>query len=144
MEEPYPYNLPPWRRQYEAVSPDGCWRASIAEAREIGMSDPTAGELRINDKFVIPRCSPAFIWSDDSRFLAVPQWKYWLRRRQRLLIIDVVANTIVASRAIYRLLVPDSFRGGVLTATDSPIWKPKQVRISCVEAARAFKRIEEK
>lgn len=87
--EPYPYNQPPWRRFHEAVSPDGRWHAKMENAVETYMSGPTIGILSISDILEVPDCSPTFLWSDDSRYLAVPQWKYFLRRRQRLLIADM-------------------------------------------------------
>lgn len=39
-EEPYPYNQPPWRRSYQATSPNGQWCAKIEKALEISMSGP--------------------------------------------------------------------------------------------------------
>jgi hypothetical protein len=54
----------------------------------------------------------------------------------------VTTSLIYASRAIYRLLIPEAFKDGVLVATDSPLWKPREVRIPVEEAVTAFKKIE--
>jgi len=113
-EEPYPYNQPSWRRSYEAVSPDGRRIAVMGQAMEIYMSGPTKGILTISGTMKIPDCSPAFLWSDDSRYLAAPQWKYVLRRRQRLLVVDLEQSAIYISAARYRLLQLNAFSGGLL------------------------------
>jgi len=142
-EEPYPYNLPPWRRSYEATSPDGRWHARVEDAWEIFMAGPTKGILSIDDVFQIPDCSPTFVWSNDSRYLAVPQWKYWLRKRQRLLIVDVTDRFIMASRSIYRVLILMTFSDGIICGTDSPLWKPRQIQISLEEAFTEYNKIEQ-
>ena len=143
-EDPnYPYNLPPWRRSYEAASPDGQWCARVEDTWEIYMSGPTKGTLIIEGLFQILDCSPIFIWSSDSQYLAVPQWKYWFRRRERLLILDTKEKIIHASRSIYQLLILNDFDDGILTGIDSPVWKPKKVKISVHEALAKYKKIEQ-
>ena len=140
-EEPYPYNQPPWRRSYEMLSPDGRWSAKIAYAPEIFMSGPTKGTLVISSLFDISDCNPAFVWSDDSRYLAVPQWKYWLFRRERLLLIDTQTRTIFASSSRFRLLDLQSFTAGIIAGVDSPIWRPKPIEISLAEVVSTYKKI---
>ncbi|MFO7904796.1 MAG: hypothetical protein ACQESR_30120 [Planctomycetota bacterium] len=80
------------------------------------MGNPTIGTLKTSNGHEIPRCSPAFIWSDDSRYLAVPQWirRFALFLRQRLVIIDIRANRILASRFTRWLLDPKAFVNGRL------------------------------
>jgi hypothetical protein len=141
-DDPYPYDQPPWRRCQQATSPDGQWRAGIDEATELFMSGPTKGKLFIPGLVEIPDCSPVFIWSDDSRFIAVPQWKYFLRRRQRLLIVDTHTKTIYASPSQYRLLVPEMFSGGVVSGVDSPIRAPRPVAVRVSDARQSYKRME--
>jgi hypothetical protein len=114
--EPYPYNTPPWRRSHKAASPNGLLVAEIKEAVEHSMSNPTVGTLRISDGLELAKCNPAFIWSDDSRYLAVPQW----RRRfgffllQRLAIVDVIDRAVYVSPFTYWLIEPVKFECGKL------------------------------
>ena len=112
MTDPgWPYNLPIWRRRYEAPSPDRQLVARIDPALEVAMSAPTLGTLCVSSKLHIERCNPSFVWSDDSRFLAVPQYflKFGWLRRQRLLIIAFHEGHVYASRASTRYFQPESF-----------------------------------
>lgn len=113
---PSPYDTPPWRTSHRAVSPDGTATAEIAHAYEHSMSNPTIGSLKISNGLEIPRCSPAFIWSNTSEHLAVPQWvrRFGLFLRQRLLIVDVKADKVLASRFTYWLIDPKNFSDGRL------------------------------
>ncbi len=140
--DPYPYDQPAWRRCHQAASPDGRWRAAINAATELFMSGPTKGNLVIPGLPEIPDCSPVFIWSDDSCFIAVPQWKYLLRRRQRLLIVDTHAKTVYASPSQYRLLVPETFCDRVITGVDSPIKDPRPIAVRVSDARQSYKRID--
>lgn len=137
-EEPYPYNQPPWRRSYQATSPDGRWCAKINDALEISMSGPTKGILSIDTLFDLPECSPVFIWSDDSRYLAVPQWKYFFRKRERLLVIDTQTKSIFVSPSKFRLLDLKTFSNGVITGVDSILRNPRKIAISIGEVMKEF------
>src|SRR5436190_23130627 len=99
-ERAWPYNLPIWRRFHRAVSPDGKLVAQIDPAWEVSMSNPTSGILCVSNGLHIPRCNPSFIWSDDSRFLAVPHYfnQFGLIRRQRLLVIWFEKRSVYASK----------------------------------------------
>lgn len=66
-QQPWPYNLPIWRRSHRAVSPDGRIVAEIAQADEVSMGNPTMGRLLLSTGLEVPRCRPSFIWSVDSR-----------------------------------------------------------------------------
>ena len=114
--ETFPYDTPPWRSSHRAVSPDGVVVAEITQALEHSMSNPTVGILRTSDGLELTSCNPAFIWSDDSRFLAVPRWcrRFGLFRRQRLVIVDVVARAVYVSPFTYWLLIPKAFEGARL------------------------------
>jgi hypothetical protein len=114
--EPYPYNSPPWRRSHTAASPDGTGVASIDEAIEHSMSNPTVGTLRTSGGLELTNCNPAFIWSDDSRYLAVPRWcrRFGLFVRQQLAIVEVRARVVFLSRFTHWLLLPTRFEGGRL------------------------------
>ena len=51
------------------------------------MGGPTAGQLRLSNGIELDSCNPSIVWSEDSRYLAVPQWS--AGRTQRLVVIDV-------------------------------------------------------
>jgi len=114
--EPYPYDKPPWRRSHRAVSPNGSLVAEIKEAIEHSMSNPTVGTLRISDGLELAKCNPAFIWSDDSRYLAAPQWRrrFGFFLRQRLAIVDVAERAVYVSPFTYWLIEPVKFERGKL------------------------------
>jgi hypothetical protein len=95
-EEPWPYNIPIFRRSYYAQSPDGFRTARIDPATERGMSNPTCGTLCVSGAPHLEVCNPSFIWSDDSQYLAVPQFSE-LFGRQRILIVAFRLERIFAS-----------------------------------------------
>lgn len=137
-EEQYPYNLPPWRRQFSLNSPNGEQNATIHEAWELSMSGPTYGKLFVGKHFRIENCSPTFAWSTDSRYLAVPQWCGFWRRRERLLVLDVLEKKIYESRAKYILVILDGFENGAFLATESPLRKEKKLKISLDEIKQTY------
>ena len=122
MTDEWPYNLPIWRRSHEAVSPDGKETASVLSATEVSMGNPTAGDLVLQSGLRVPMCSPAFVWSDDSRFLAIPQFfaRFGIFRRQRLLLLDVHQRVGYRSSEIAYYYQPESFENGVLAVTKEP------------------------
>jgi hypothetical protein len=144
--EPYPYNRPPWRRSHRAVAPNGSLFAEIAQAFEHSMSNPTVGTLRTSDGLELQKCSPAFIWSDDSKYLAVPQWNRCLAflLRQRLVIVDIEHRAAYASRFTHWLLQPKTFERGrleVLVSSNLGIawgWKEKPLVVDVPQGFSAF------
>jgi hypothetical protein len=141
-DELYPYNLPPWRRSHEAVSPDGRWRATLDHATEIFMSGPTMGTLCIYGLLDIPDCSPNFLWSDDSRYLAIPQWRYQFRPRARIVIVDAEERVVYASRARYKIALLETFANGILTGLESPVHEPRPFTIAVAELKTAFEIVD--
>ena len=99
MGNDFPYNLPIWRDSYKAVSPNRKYTAEIDPAVEVSMGNPKIGTLKLSSGLSIPNCNPSFVWSDDSRYLAVPHYFMWciLFRRQRILVIDVEERRVYAS-----------------------------------------------
>jgi len=138
-EEQYPYNLPPWRRKHEILSPDGNYTAKIYEAWELSMSGPTYGKLFIEDIFRIENCSPTFIWSNDSRYLAVAQWCGVLTKKEKLLVLDINQKKIYSSKKKFKLLILNNFVNGIITMTQSPLWKPREVTVSLEEVEQKYK-----
>jgi hypothetical protein len=129
MSEPWPYNLPIFRRAHRASSPDGRIVAEIDEAFELGMSNPTCGALTLSTGLRLDHCNPSFIWSDDSRFLAVPRYfvRFGLFRRQRMVIIDPVERNAGASPETSYYFQPESFSDGLLVAIKEPHATAKRV-----------------
>jgi hypothetical protein len=73
------------------------------------------------------------VWSEDSRFLAVPRWR--IDRNQSLVIIDTVRGEARVAPATFRVLQLSAFHGGIVEGIDSPIHKPKQVRLETSSVA---------
>ena len=141
--EPYPYNLPPWRRSHRASSPDGRFTAEIQKASEMSMCAPTKGKLCVSGGREISDCSPAFLWSEDSRYLAVPQWvsRFLRRAKQRIIIYDMDASAVYASEPIYTMLILERFTASQLSGTDSHLRKPKAVTISLERELKRYRKI---
>jgi hypothetical protein len=143
-KEPFPYCLPIWRRRYSALSPHGEILAEIPEAHETSMSNPTSGTLRLSTGLAIDHCNPSFIWSDDSRYLAVPQWRYGfgIQLRQRMLLVDTVDRAVYASRPLAWWLQPRSFSDGILVVDGEPTRKrPQFIEIRVPADLRTFRRL---
>ena len=117
------YGLPIFRRFHRADSPNGAFWARIDPAYEVSMSDPTSGTLCVSNGLHLDRCNPSFLWSHDSRFLAVPQFyaRWGVLRRQRLVLVDLVDRRAYASVASARYWEPLSFDPGRLVATADPL-----------------------
>ena len=108
-----------WRRFYRAQSPDGRRIAQIDPAVEVGMGNPTSGTLCITGGPHIERCNPSFIWSDDSLYLAVPQFHGFFGR-QRLLIVAFDEKRVFASKEREWYFQPESFSAGQLLVKINP------------------------
>jgi hypothetical protein len=145
MNEPkWPYNLPIWRRFHQAASPDGKLVARINPATEISMGNPTFGTLCVSNGLHISDCSPAFVWSDDSQFLAVPQFYRSLGFfvRQRLLVIYFRQHRVFASRMTCYYFQAETFTGGTLDAAVNPFSSKRKVEFRIpADIERAFKMI---
>ena len=90
------------------------------------MGSPTYGTLCLSAGLHLDRCSPVFLWSADSRFLAVPQFVhgFWRGLRQRLLVVDVAERWIYRSAGMAPYLQPESFVDGRLTVIRNPHQRP--------------------
>jgi len=143
IEEKYPYNLPIWRRSHRQESPNRDMVAEINPAYEVSMSNPTIGTLEISCGITLPNCNPSFIWSDDSRYLAVPHFFYWrfLFRKQRLVIIDVLKRVGYASRKHTWYFQPKSFNNGKLIVTVEPFRSANDIEWLIPQDINTFKPI---
>jgi hypothetical protein len=137
----WPYDLPIWRASHRAPSPDGRMVAEIASAREVSMGNPTCGTLRLSSGLQLERCNPSFLWSDDSRYLAVPQYfdRFGLLRRQRMVILDAIERLAFAAPEIACYFQPESFLAGRLIATKEPFRSAARVSWSVPADLSRFK-----
>ncbi|SRR6266481_29351 len=121
----WPYNLPIWRRSYRALSPDNRYIAEINPAWEVSMGNPTYGTLCLSAGLHLQKCNPSFLWSADSRYLAVPQFytRFGLFRFQHLLIVDIKERRVFQSTATAYYFQPESFSDGKLLVTKNPFRK---------------------
>jgi hypothetical protein len=145
MNEEFPYNLPIWRRKYSAESPNKKIIAEINPAYEISMGNPTYGTLILSNGINIGRCNPSFIWSNDSKCLAIPQYTtnwFFGFGKQRLLVIDVNENQGWQSKKLAYYIQPEKFESGKLTATLNPFRSPEIVIYNIPEDLKKFNKIE--
>lgn len=143
MSEPWPYDLPIFRRTHRARSPDGGTVAEMERAFEVGMSNPTCGTLRLSTGLELDLCNPSFIWSDNSRYLAVPQYftRLGLFRRQRLVVIDAVERKALASPETAFYYQPESFANGLLVAIREPFRVSERVTWRIPDEFARFKSV---
>jgi hypothetical protein len=92
----------------------------------VSMGNPTYGLLCVTGGPHIERCNPSFVWSDDSRYLAVPQ-SYGFFNRQRLLLIAFAEKRVFASKERTWYFQPESFTGGQLVVTIEPFRSARSV-----------------
>ena len=122
----WPYTLPIWRRFYRAPSPDGRRVAQIDPAYEVSMGNPTSGLLCVTGGPHMQRCNPSFVWSDDARYLAVPQFHGFFGR-QRLLIVVFEERCVFASKEREWYFQPESFSGGQLLVKINPFRSNREI-----------------
>jgi len=141
--QPYPYDQPVWRSAHKAVSPDGGSVAEIARAVEHSMGNPTLGTLRLSSGLTLERCSPSFLWSADSRYLAVAQLDrvFGLFFAVRLLIVDTQDRSVLASRRFRTWLQPESFTDGLLQVTADLTSQPRELRWRIPAELGSFRRL---
>lgn len=120
--------ISPWSADVRLLSPDGSLVAEISDAMEIAMGGPMEGTLHISNDFIIERCNSSIVWSEDSRYLAVPQWVH--NRKQRLVVIEPLARKLQYFPGIYRVLEIHQFKNGIISATDSPPHLPRSLEFN--------------
>ena len=66
--------ISPWAEGGRKIpSPDGRLWAMVGDATEFQMGGPMVGTLRLSDGTREELCGVSLVWSDDSRYLAVPR-----------------------------------------------------------------------
>ena len=119
--------ISPWTDSVCLTSPDGKLTAAIDDASEIGMGAPTSGILNISNGMSYRGCNPSIVWSDDSQYLAVPQWTR--ERDQRLLVISLRDKSSGYAPGVFRVLELHLFLNGKIKGIDSPIYQPREIEI---------------
>jgi len=119
--------ISPWEQGAAKMSPNGEMTAKVDPALEVAMGAPTMGDLKISNGIVVRRCNPSLVWSEDSRYLAVPQWTN--QRMQRLIVVDTDEMRWAMWPELYRVLQLESFAGGLIVGTDSPVHMPTPVEV---------------
>ena len=144
MSEEWPYNLPIWRRQHAADSPDGTDSAEIKKATEVSMGNPTCGTLTTRSGLEMKQCNPSFMWSDDSRYLAIPEYfsRFGLFRRQRMVVVDTKEKKGYRSPEIAYYFQVERFEKGILQATREPFLKKENITWSIPDCLNLFKPFE--
>lgn len=120
-----------WDSSLNLTSPDGQITAVIDNASEFGQGSPTNGILKLSNGLTFENCNPSAVWSDDSKFLAVPQWK--ATQQQRILVISIEQATFGYTTDIFSLLELHSFSAGKIKGIDSPAYKPREIEIDLSE-----------
>jgi hypothetical protein len=119
--------ISPWTGSVHSTSPDGKFTAAIDDAREVGQGAPTHGVLNISNGMSFRSCNPSIVWSDDSQYLAVPQWTR--ERKQRLLVISLGQESSGYAPGLFDVLELHSFSNGKIKGIDSPIYQPREIEI---------------
>ncbi len=91
------------------------------------MGAPTHGILNISNGMSYQRCNPSIVWSDDSQYLAVPQWTR--ERGRRLLVISPGRESSGYAPGLFHVLELHSFSDGRIKGVDSPIHRPHDIEI---------------
>lgn len=121
MEHP----ISPWYSEtLHLDSPDMSKRATLIEPSEIAMGSPTCGELSVSNGQSASNCNPSIVWSENSRFLAVPQW---FDRKQRLLLLDTDSRKRAFAPEWFSVLELHAFSNGIVTGIDSPLYQPRRI-----------------
>jgi hypothetical protein len=120
-----------WDSSLNLTSPDGQITAVIDEASEFGQGSPTNGILELSNGMTFESCNPSAVWSDDSKFLAIPQWR--TTQRQRILVISIEQASFGYTADIFSLLELHSFSAGKIKGIDLPGYKPREIEIDLSE-----------
>jgi len=95
------------------------------------MGNPTSGILCLSIGLHIADCNPSFLWSEDSCYLVVPQFFRCLGLpRQRLLIVVVQEQRVLASIQSAWYFQPESFTGSQLVVTKNPFKSPQHLQFT--------------
>jgi hypothetical protein len=117
----------PWAYSARLESPDGKFTAAFEYESEVCQGGPTYGRVVLSNGMTYDSCNASFVWSDDSKYLAVPQWTRY--REQQLLVINAELGTSEILPEVYQVLELHSFKEAAVEGIDSPVYKPRRVSI---------------
>jgi hypothetical protein len=125
----------PWRVHPDETpfaSPDGKKEFLYTHAEEIRMGSPLSATGLIKTQNENYHLKPLFgippIWSDCSKYLAIPYWNY--NYSQKIALININTLEIKLSAKNYRVLTFKSFKNNVITGVDSPEYKPDYIEVN--------------
>lgn len=138
-------SISPWMDSGKVFSPNKQLYAEFISEHEVCQGGPIFGYLKINDDKIISNCSSSFVWSDDSKFIAVPVWD--TKRNQLLGLYDVTTGILrhLKSKAKgrffgffpynkpYTVLELSSFSNGIIKGVNSPVYKPIAINVAIEE-----------
>lgn len=113
----------PWNYVQYLPSPDGKFILQYCDVHELGMDGPQIGKIDVSPLGYRPPDryfgGPA-LWSQDSRYLAIPEWQFEVSdRRQVLDLLDVQELLIATSNTRFRLLCITDFAGAIVSGVDN-------------------------
>lgn len=106
-------------RNIDVISPDSAMTASIKNGQEFAMSAPVICDIVVGN-LSMTMCSPSIIWSNDSRYLAIPVWRlnrndpYWT---ESVYLVDILNNKMRSAPGIYIAITLNAFIGSMIYAT---------------------------
>ena len=128
-----------WGDSVEKLSPDGTMSAKVSVNGEVCQGGPTIGLFELSNGMKIESCNPSFVWSDCSNFVAVPQWrKKFLATVERILVIDVVERTAIASTKTFDVVELKKFSGHLISGLDSPLRNSKEFTLDLNDPSDKF------
>ena len=119
--------ISPWSYSAYLESPDGKFAATFKYGSEVCQGGPTYGKVIVSNGMTFDSCNPSFVWSADSKYLAIPKWTHY--REQRLLLVNAEHRTGELLPDVFQVLELHSFAGGTIEGIDSPVFKPRRISI---------------
>lgn len=134
----------PWDFATIYDSPDKLKRVEYDEKSltEFSMGSPLSGRCYIIKDNSRIRLDGFYggpsIWSDDSKYLAIPKWTR--NHNQRMILIEVKTMSIKELKKKYRVLQLESFKEGIIEGIDSPIYQTAKIRVNIEDFKEAKQR----
>ena len=131
------YPISPWHGdsfgRFELPSSDGQVVAIFTQLIEVAMGAPVGSPLTIGGREIEGHFSPSAIWSEDSKYFAVPKWVWGgpHHRSQNFAIYCMKKHKLHVTGERYSVLHLDGFSAGIVRGYNSPKLKiPFEFHIS--------------